>query len=80
MSPEPQMPRAGASPIVCTRMSSSTATRSIAPWAPRMPWRIWAPSKAGPAGAEQAQSRAREPRRTSPLVPMSTAARCSSPA
>ncbi len=47
----------------------------MAPMAARMPWRIWAPSSAGPAGAEHAHSRSREPSRTSPLVPMSTAMR-----
>ena len=40
-----------------------------------MPWRIWAPSNAGPAGAEHAHRRSREPSSTSPLVPMSTAMR-----
>ena len=52
-------------------------TRSMAPSAARMPWRICAPSSAGPAGAEQAQRCSREPSSTSPLVPMSTAMRIS---
>src|SRR5256885_2238321 len=65
ISPEPQMPSAAVSPIVCTCTSSSTRTRSMAPCAPRIPWRICAPSSAGPAGAEQANRRSREPSRRS---------------
>ena len=76
ISPEPQMPWGAPSPITWKRRSpSSTQTRSMAPTAPRIPWRICAPSSAGPAGAEQAISRSRVPITTSPFVPMSTTAR-----
>ena len=78
MSPEPQMPIARAEPMTLQWTSSSIVTASIAPIAPLMPWRICAPSSAGPAGAEHAMSRSFEPMTTSPLVPMSTSARSSS--
>jgi hypothetical protein len=71
------MPIGGTLPITPHLTSSRMSTRSIAPIAPRMPCLIWAPSRAGPAGAEQAISRRREPMTTSPLVPMSTATRTS---
>ena len=72
------MPAAGAEPITPQCTSSSIRTSSMAPIAPRIPWRICAPSRAGPAGAEQAMSRSFEPMTTSPLVPMSTRARSAS--
>ena len=76
MRPEPQIPWGALSPITWNRRSPfSTHTRSMAPTAPRMPWRICAPSSAGPAGAEHAIRRSRVPMTTSPLVPMSTTAR-----
>jgi hypothetical protein len=49
----------------------------MAPRVARIPCRMAAPSKAGPAGAEHARIRPREPRAISPLVPMSTANRIS---
>ena len=73
------MPSAAVSPIVWMRTSSSIVTRSMAPAAPRMPWRICPPSNAGPAGAEHAHRRSAEPSSTSPLVPMSTATRSAWP-
>ena len=46
------MPTGSASPITCSANSSpSIFTPSIAPSAARIPQRIWAASKAGPAGA-----------------------------
>ena len=48
-----------------------SSTWSMAPGAPRIPKRILAPSKAGPAAVEQARRRSRFPRTISPLVPMS---------
>ncbi len=46
-------------------------TRSIAPGAARWPQVIWAPSKAGPVGEEQASSRSLLPSTISALVPTS---------
>jgi len=57
------MPSAGVSPMVCTRTSSSIVTLSIAPCAPRMPWRICAPSQRGARrgrAGEQALARAQQ--------------------
>ena len=49
----------------------SSRTWSIAPAAPRMPQRIFAPSNAGPAAVEQAMRRPPEVSAISPFVPMS---------
>ena len=54
------------------RRRPSTTTFSMAPAAPRMPWRMRAPSKAGPAAVEAAQSFPSAESTISPLVPMST--------
>jgi hypothetical protein len=51
--------------------SSVMATASMAPSAARMPQRMDAPSKAGPAGAAVASSQSRPPSTISQLVPMS---------
>ena len=66
------MPTGAASPITSSVISSPLiATPSIAPSAARMPQRIWAASKAGPAGAAVATTRSLEPSAISELVPTS---------
>ena len=52
--------------------------RSIAPSAARMPYSIWAPSKAGPVGVEVQTRPLRLPAINSALVPMSMISRFSS--
>ncbi len=70
--PEPHRPFGSVSPMtVSFRPSSVIATASTAPSAARMPQRIDAPSKAGPAGAAVASSQSRPPRTISQFVPMS---------
>ena len=54
--PEPQRPTGGTLPITLIRRRPSTTTFSIAPVLPRMPQEIRAPSKAGPAAVEAAES------------------------
>ena len=57
MSPEPQIPCGGISPITPNRtVPFSSRTLSMAPSPALMPFWICAPSKAGPAAAEQASS------------------------
>ncbi len=70
------MPTGAVSPIT-SRLSSSPAmvTPSIAPSAARMPQRIWAASKAGPAGAAVETTRSCEPSAISELVPTSMKSR-----
>ena len=74
MMPEPQMPRAGALPMVSSvgsKVSGSISTASMAPSVARMPCLMPPPSKAGPAEHDVAISHSRLPMTTSPLVPMS---------
>ena len=78
IKPEPQIPIAGTSPMTAQSKSCAASTFSMAPSAPLIPSLICAPSRAGPAGAEQAVSRSREPITTSPFVPISTKTRISS--
>ena len=66
------MPTGSVSPITSSFSSSpSMATPSIAPSAARMPQRIWAASKAGPAGAAVASTRSLDPSAISEFVPTS---------
>ncbi len=66
------MPVGGTLPITLIRNRPSTTTFSMAPGPPRMPREMRAPSKAGPAAVEAAESRPSALRTISPLVPMST--------
>src|SRR5215467_13813608 len=71
-SPEPHSPAGSASPMtVSSQVSGVIVTTSMAPSAARIPQRIAAPSKAGPAGAAVASSQSRLPSTISQLVPMS---------
>ena len=70
--PEPHSPTGGTLPITLIRRRPSTTTFSIAPVLPRMPQEIRAPSKAGPAAVEAAESFPSASSTISPLVPMST--------
>jgi len=72
-SPDPQIPRAGVSPMVWYSTRWLMRTASMAPSAARIPQDSCAPSKAGPAAVEQATRRSREPSAISPFVPMSMA-------
>ena len=69
----PQRPRGGSPPIVWYRNEPSAARliRSMAPGAARMPCLTPEPSNAGPALLEAQAIHSRDPRTTSPLVPMS---------
>ena len=70
--PEPQMPNGSVSSITASSTSPSRIlTPSIAPSEARMPQRIWAASKAGPAGAAVASARTFEPSAISLFVPTS---------
>ncbi len=74
--PEPHRPTGSTSPITVSESSPSRSlTPSMAPSAARMPQRIWAASKAGPAGAAQASALAEEPSTISELVPTSISSR-----
>ena len=71
-SPEPHRPTGSTSPITSSSSSPSRIlTPSIAPSAARIPQRIWAASKAGPAGAAVASTRSLEPSAISLFVPTS---------
>ncbi len=66
------MPRAGCPPMVAYCIPSSfIQTLLIAPLTPPIPYRMLAPSNAGPAAVEQAIISSRFPRAISPLVPIS---------
>jgi hypothetical protein len=74
--PEPQIPCGSTSPIVRTVNAPFTRrTDSMAPSAPGIPYRTRPPSKAGPAGQEQARVRIPSDRITSVFVPTSTSIR-----
>ena len=72
ITPEPHRPTGLRLPIASIVMRpSSTATRSIAPSAARMPQEMWPPSSAGPDGQEADRISPRWIREISVLVPIS---------